>query len=177
MLPKTTPWYVILVFFLAASLPQVFLITMYLPEFLNFSGGQNNPDQLFGYDARHLTELYAKLGQEGMALYQQMLAWDFAFLSLTFAWIFLLFRNYFGQTPFSFLLIIPVLVVGADVCENVLQLLLMGQFPDLSAPLAATASLATMTKLSLTPIALVLLLVILGLFIRDRVSKRPRVAD
>jgi hypothetical protein len=74
---------------------QAILIFGYMPEFLNYSSGKKNPDQLFSYDYQYLQALYQELADEGRKHYLHMLGVDFLYTTIS-AWVFLYFGS-FGE--------------------------------------------------------------------------------
>lgn len=135
---------------------QYVLIAYFLPEFLSYSGGLKNPDQLFNYDLAYLHDLYSNLGIKGRAFYSRMLYVDFGYTTLSAIGYSLLLVALSKQRMWFILL--PLLLALFDVFENILHLILMDQFPQLSPMTIIIASTATSIKMIAGLICILLIL-------------------
>lgn len=134
---------------------QYILIAFFLPEFLQYSEGIKNPDQLFSYNFDYLANLYEKLGPDGRNFYTKMLLVDFAYTSISaIGFSFLLAVLVAKRT---WIILLPFLLALSDICENVAQLILLSQFPSISPTLAVISSIFSSIKMLLSLICIVLI--------------------
>lgn len=166
-------WLLIALFLLPAFGVQYFLIVEYLPNFLEFSQGSKNPDQLFSYDGMYLERLYQALGTPGRGYYRAMLQLDYLYMTLAGIGYALLIAKL--ERRGTFLIALPFLMGIFDLLENSCQLFLLYSYPSLPTAWVGLSSLASSLKMSLSLIAgLYLLLLVarrlLGFFIRQRHS-------
>ncbi|AKP52866.1 MULTISPECIES: hypothetical protein [Bacteroidota] len=135
---------------------QAILILKYLPEFLSYSNGVKNPDQLFSYNFEYLSNLYQQLGEEGRAFYSEMLGVDFLYTTISGIGYCLLLAALVKKEKWY--IILPLFLAISDVFENISQLLLMSLFPKISTSEVSIASIFTSTKMTLSIICVVLIL-------------------
>ena len=135
---------------------QYVLISYFLPEFLSYSGGLKNPDQLFSYELEYLDDLYRNLGTKGRRFYVKMLYVDFGYTAISALGYSLLLAALSKQRK-GFILL-PLLLVLFDMFENILHLVLMDQYPKLSLLVITTASTATSIKMIAGLISVLLIL-------------------
>ncbi|MBM1106381.1 hypothetical protein JQC67_09555 [Aurantibacter crassamenti] len=135
---------------------QAILILKYLPEFLSYSNGVKNPDQLFSYNFEYLSNLYQQLGEEGRAFYSEMLGVDFLYTTISGIGYCLLLAALVKKVKWY--IILPLFLAISDVFENISQLLLMSLFPKISTSEVSIASIFTSTKMTLSIICVVLIL-------------------
>ena len=142
---------------------QYVLISVYLPEFLSYSGGLKNPDQLFSYDLDYLSNLYETLGTKGQEFYKGMLYMDFGYTSISAFGYALLLAALSKQRKWFILL--PIGLALFDISENICQLILMNQWPTISQLTAAISSVFTSLKmvLSMASVPLILFFIIRNL--------------
>jgi hypothetical protein len=150
---------------LPGFLLQALLIGKYLPEFLSFSGGIKNPDQLFAYDWAFLTHLYQTLGAEGRRLYAEMLGVDFLYTLLANTGYALLLAALVSKR--TWYIILPLVVMLSDILENIAQLILMNRFPNINAVGVGLSSFFSTAKMVLSLICVVLIL----FFVVKRLAK------
>ena len=143
--------------FLAISFGlQALLILQFLPQFLSYSGGLKNPDQLFSYSPSYIENLYQALGTEGREFYHLMLLVDFPYtLSAAIGYSLLLAALVKKEVCF---IALPLLLGGLDLGENLCQMALMSQFPSVSPFLVDVSSTFSGLKLSLSIVCLLLIL-------------------
>ena len=117
-----------------------------------------------GYTAEHAISLLNAIGPEGRDLYLSLqLPLDFIYpglfilsYSLLFAW--LLKKNYSLESKAYYALYLPILAGLFDYTENVLIIIMLKAYPDLSSGLVTAASLATIIKSVLSSIFFILLI-------------------
>lgn len=125
---------------------QALLILGYLPEFLHYSDNVKNPDQFFTYNFEYIADLYQKLGEEGRKFYFKMLAVDFFYTTISGVGYSLLLAALVKKEKWYILL--PLLLTLSDVFENVSQIILMNNFPQIS-PLGVAIS-STFSAIKMT---------------------------
>jgi hypothetical protein len=159
---KFLKWPVMILCLAIAFLLQYVLIANFLPDFLNFSSGLKNPDQLSWYSDSWLQHLYLALGDEGRQLYQKMLFVDFFYA--TFAGIGYSMLLYFltKNTKWKWISITPLIMTFFDYAENIIQILLLKSYPDLNATLALLSAMSSFSKLAMGGIG-ILFIVIFGI--------------
>lgn len=133
---------------------QRILVSIYLPNFLSFSDGLMNPDQLFSYDLPYLERLYQKLGEDGRKYYAEMLGIDFIFAFIMATGLSLLLSA-LNKTP-KWYFLLPCLLALSDFLENASQLLLLNLYPKLNVLLSSFSSYASSMKMSLSLACLLL---------------------
>jgi hypothetical protein len=109
---------------------QALLIIDYLPEFLQYSDNLKNPDQFFTYNLEYLMNLYQKLGGEGRIFYIKMLGVDFFYTIISGVGYSLLLAALVKNKKWYTLL--PLFFAFADVFENISQIVLLNNFPEIS---------------------------------------------
>ena len=110
---------------------QALLIIDYLPEFLQYSDNVKNPDQLFTYNYEYIVNLYQKLGEEGRNFYFKMLGVDFLYTTISGIGYSLLLAALVKKEKWY--IILPLFLTLSDVFENVSQIILMHNFPEIPA--------------------------------------------
>ncbi|KQC00838.1 hypothetical protein [Pedobacter sp. Hv1] len=110
---------------------QALLIIDYLPKFLQYSDNVKNPDQLFTYNYEYIVNLYQKLGEEGRNFYFKMLGVDFLYTTISGIGYSLLLAALVKREKWY--IILPLFLTFSDVFENVSQIILMNNFPEISA--------------------------------------------
>lgn len=133
---------------------QRILVSIYLPNFLSFSDGLVNPDQLFSYDLSYLERLYQNLGEDGRKYYAEMLGIDFIFAFIMATGLSLLLSA-LNKTP-KWYFLLPCLLALSDFSENASQLLLLNLYPKLNVLLSSFSSYASSMKMSLSLACLLL---------------------
>lgn len=136
-----------------------------------------------GYTVEYAISLLNAIGPEGRNLYLSLqLPLDFVYpglfivsYSLLFAW--LLDKNYDLRSKIYYALYLPIFAGLFDYLENVLVILMLKTYPDLSAGLVFAASFATVTKSVLSSIFFTLLLVCILQAVWNVVFKKARGAD
>lgn len=109
---------------------QALLIFAFLPEFLQYSENVKNPDQFFTYNVEYIVDLYQKLGEEGRAFYVKMLAVDFFYTTISGLGFSLLLAALVKKE--TWYIVLPLLLTLSDVFENIAQIVLMHNFPQIS---------------------------------------------
>lgn len=135
---------------------QALLILEYLPTFLLYSGDMKNPDQLFTYDSEYLMGLYQKLGEEGRAFYFKMLSLDFVYTTISGLGYSLLLAALVKKKKWY--IILPLFLTLFDVCENISQMILMNNFPKITAASVVISSTFSTVKMIGGAISLSLIL-------------------
>lgn len=139
---------------------QALLIIYYLPEFLQYSDNLKNPDQLFNYNHEYIVNLYQKLGEEGRIFYIKMLWVDFLYTTISGVGYSLLLAALVKEEKWY--IILPLFLMLADVFENISQLILMNNFPEISASGVFISSTFSFVKMIGGAISLSLILVFIG---------------
>lgn len=139
---------------------QALLIIDYLPEFLHYSGNVKNPDQFFIYNLEYIMDLYQKLGEEGRKFYVKMLGVDFFYTTISGVGYSLLLAALVKKEKWYILL--PLLLTLSDVFENISQIILMRNFPEISASGVAISSTFSSIKMAGGAISLGFILFFIG---------------
>ncbi|MNJ85252.1 hypothetical protein D3C87_27200 [compost metagenome] len=139
---------------------QTLLIIDYLPEFLRYSDNVKNPDQLFTYNVEYIVDLYQKLGEEGRKFYFKMLGVDFLYTIISGIGYSLLLAALVKKEKWY--IILPLFLTLSDVFENVSQLILMNNFPEISTSGVVIASTFSSIKMIGGAISLSVILFFIG---------------
>lgn len=139
---------------------QALLITDYLPKFLQYSDQLKNPDQLFTYNYQYIVNLYQKLGEEGRNFYFKMLGVDFLYTTISGIGYSLLLAALVKKEKWYIML--PLFLTFSDVFENVSQIILMNNFPEISALGVTISSAFSTIKMIGGAISLLLILFFIG---------------
>ncbi|WP_163393273.1 hypothetical protein [Flavobacterium limi] len=139
---------------------QALLIVDYLPEFLHYSENVKNPDQLFTYNYEYIADLYDKLGKEGRKFYFKMLGLDFLYTTISGVGYSLLLAALVKKEKWYIML--PLFLTLADVFENISQIILMDNFPAISALGVAISSTFSSIKMTGGAVSLLLILFFIG---------------
>lgn len=110
---------------------QGLLVVRYLPEFLTYSNGLKNPDQLFSYDFDYIMDLYQRLGEQGRKFYHEMLRVDFLYTLISGVGYSLLLAALMKNKKWY--IILPLFLTIFDISENIAQIILMNSFPGITA--------------------------------------------
>lgn len=139
---------------------QALLIIDYLPEFLHYSDNVKNPDQFFTYDVEYIVDLYQKLGEEGRQFYFKMLGVDFFYTTISGVGYSLLLAALVKKEKWY--IILPLFLTLSDVFENISQIILMNNFPNISTSVVAISSAFSSIKMTGGAIILSLILFFTG---------------
>jgi hypothetical protein len=143
-------------FILIGIVVQIFIFSSFLPDFLIYSGGIKNPDQLFWYNYEYINNLYQKLGVNGLNAYASMLYIDFVYLSISALGYSLLLSTLVKKRVWF--ITIPMFMAFFDIGENLSQLVLMNQYPSISSIGVQISSLFTSLKMVSAIIGVLLIL-------------------
>lgn len=139
---------------------QALLIIDYLPEFLYYSDNVKNPDQFFTYNYEYIVDLYQKLGEIGRRFYFKMLGVDFFYTSISGVGYSLLLAALIKKKKWY--IILPLFFTLSDVFENISQIILMNNFPEISSSGVAISSAFSSIKMTGGAISLSLILFFIG---------------
>lgn len=147
-------------------------------ESASISGETGSPDLSFYYTRDDLYEMAEAYGVEGRAAYIKArftfdVAWPIVytfFLSTTISWAFLKFSTPDGKI--WRLNVLPVLGALFDYLENASTSLVMFRYPSLSPPVDFLASWFTLLKWLLIVGSFLILLIGLGMVVRNWIGKR-----
>ncbi len=158
----------VLFFFFLSNLVYVFMLTVTIPEVMNFSGGMKLPDMLpGGYSYEYVNLLMATLGEKGRQAYlfhQLPVDMVFPFLfgvSNCLILAYLLHRMDKLEGSFVYLCLLPLLAGGFDYLENLGIVALLMSYPDVSRALTTVTGLFTILKSALTAFYFVVLIITL----------------
>lgn len=149
---------------------QALLIIDYLPEFLQYSDNVKNPDQLFTYNYEYIVNLYQKLGEEGRNFYFKMLGVDFLYTTISGIGYSLLLAALVKKEKWYIML--PLFLTFSDVFENVSQIILMNNFPEISALRVTLSSAFSSIKMIGGATSLSIILFFIGRNIIDWVKNK-----
>lgn len=144
---KLARWYWIVLLFMGSFLLQYVLMSHFLPRFLAYSNGLQNPDQQLWYTHDMLEALYAQLGVDGRAFYANMLAVDVVYILITCLALSALLYVVLPlgkQQRFSLL---PLLGGFFDLLENTCQWMLMKCYPHLPDVIVGASAFASFLKM------------------------------
>lgn len=160
ILRKFLKWPFMILFLSIAFSLQYVLIAKFLPDFLNFSSGIQNPDQLFWYSSSWLQQLYLALGNGGRQFYQNMLFVDFFYA--TFAGIGYSMLLYFliRNTNWTWISITPLIMTFFDYAENTIQILLLNSYPNMNDTLVLLAAVSSFLKFALGGIGILFIVIL-----------------
>jgi hypothetical protein len=159
---RISKWYHIVLFFSLSFWLQFKLVGDYLPLFLKYSQGIKNPDQLFWYSSEWLQALYQNLGSAGRSFYVEMLLLDFVYLSVTSLALLSLLYVLTRETRFTLLFWLPLIAAGADVLENLCQIILLNTFPEQINFFVTISSMGSLIKMLLMMVIIVAVLLMTG---------------
>lgn len=142
---------------------QAILIIKYLPEFLNYSNNIKNPDQLFSYNLDYITNLYQILEEQGRKFYFEMLSIDFLYTIISGMGFSLLLAALVKKRKWY--IVLPLFLSLSDICENISQIVLMNNFPEITTFGVFISSTFSTTKmlLSLMSVSLILFFLVKNL--------------
>lgn len=121
---------------LACLIPlQIYMIKVWLPEFLKFSGGLNNLDSRLRYTGKEVTTLLSILGDEGIGHYFNGILIDSTYAILMGLTVYFLFKQVRG-TRINYKIIIrltyliPSLYLISDWIENIGIIYFLKSYPN-----------------------------------------------
>ncbi|MDJ0757210.1 MAG: hypothetical protein QNJ45_27000 [Ardenticatenaceae bacterium] len=162
ILRKMIKWPTAAVLLVGAFTLQYFLISEYLPRFLEYSKGLLNPDQLFWYSAGQLEQLYLTLGAPGRKFYQSMLRLDFFYATFAGLGYSLLLYLLSKNTRWKMIFVVPLLMTFFDYFENLAQLYLLQNFPEIDPGIALLSAASSFLKLTSSGIGIFLVIGFVG---------------
>jgi len=166
------------VLFILTNIVYVFMLTVTIPNVMQFSGGMDLLDMMpGGYNADYVKTLFDKLGDVGRNtyLYRQIPADMIYPLLFAFAYPLLLsyILNKLGkfESRLFYLCYIPMLSGLFDYLENIGIILMLRSYPEISQGLIQTTSIFSVCKSISTTlffVTLIVLLLILAVVKRKR---------
>ena len=158
----------ILGLFIVTNAVFVFMLTVTIPNTMNFANGIKLLDMMpMGYDLSYVSTLFNALGETGRETYltNQIpvdMVYPFLF-GLTYSLLLAYFLKKINRhnTSFIFLCLIPIIAAIADYLENIGIILLLQNYPSLSETLVKTTNIFSITKSTSTSIFFIILIVIL----------------
>ena len=142
-------------------------------------GGASLPEETITSSDR-LAEILEVLGATGRESYLQFQVWDLlnpiligVFGALLLGW--LLKRSQRVNSTWRFVVLLPVVALGADLLENLVISIAVGAFPDLGA-IANALPLVSAVKFGAVIATMVSVVLLALLWIRDRLSGGQRPA-
>ena len=157
-----------LLFFVAANIVYVTMLTITIPKTMSFSDGMKIPDMMpGGYDAEYVNTLFASLGSEGRDYYLfRQIPLDIVYPGL-FAISYCLIMAFFlkklqKMDSFWFLAcLLPLLAGLADYAENVGIVMMLNSYPNISQSQVGITSVFSLVKSISTTIYFISLLIVL----------------
>jgi len=135
--------------------------------------GVPKPDLVFGYDHLRIMEILTAMGEQGRAAYGVSTVVDTVMpLAFALACILVAARAFARWAPWVY--IAPLGFFALDVVENASFLVMLGQFPDVSAPLVGVTRWVTMVKLSAFAVAMPTLVVGVATLLGRAALRRSR---
>lgn len=163
-----------LALFIISNLVNVFMLTVTIPQVVQYSGGLKPFDLMTsGYDVDYARAFLTNLGDEGRGYYlSHHLALDMIYPALyglggAAVWLWLLSKTPFRRDIFGWIGVLPLISSGADYIENGLIITLLLRFPEIPEIVTLLSSIATTFKSS-TMLVFISLLVFLLLAIGVR---------
>lgn len=158
---RISKWYYTLCFFLMSLTLQYILVAKFLPEFLIYSSGIKNPDQLLWYSYDYLFHLYSVLGISGRSLYLKMLTLDYVYLLVTTLALVGLIYNLTLKSKWNRLCLLPIIAAFFDLTENICQIILLKGFPVGNRIIVLISSSSSMMKMMLMMVCLLVIVIFL----------------
>lgn len=160
---KTVLW-----LFIITNLVYVFMLTVTIPEVMNFAEGMKLMDMLpSGYDFQYVITLLNTLGAEGreVYLYQQIPA-DMIYpglFGISYCILLLYFLKKLNKlnTSLIYLSLLPLIGGLFDYFENIGIIIMLRRFPDLSENLVSVTNVFTIIKSIATTVYFIVLLITL----------------
>ena len=157
--------------FVLTTAVYVFMLTVTIPETMEFSEGMKLLDMMpTGYDMAYVNELFNTLGEQGRRTYlTHQIPADMIY-PLLFGLTYCLMMAYFLKKinrfkfPFYYLCLLPVVAGIADYSENFGIILMLKSYPDLTQPTVKTTNLFSLIKSVSTSVFFVALIGVLILF-------------
>ncbi|TMM53725.1 hypothetical protein FEE95_17660 [Maribacter algarum] len=163
----------VLALFVLTNIFYVFMLTVTIPQTMNFSNGMALLDMMpTGYDLGYVSELFSSLGEEGRNTYltnQVPVDMLYPFLfGFSYSLLLAYFLKKLGKlkTPFTYLCLLPIIAGIADYAENFGIINLLKSYPDLTETAVKTTSAFSLVKSISTSaffIVLILVLMVLGI--------------
>jgi hypothetical protein len=146
----------------------VFMLTVTIPNTMNFANGIKLLDMMpMGYDLSYVSTLFNALGETGRETYlTNQIPVDMLY-PLLFGLTYSLFLAYLlkkldkHKTSYIFLCLLPIIAGITDYLENIGIILLIQSYPSLSETLVKTTNIFSITKSTSTSIFFIILIVIL----------------
>lgn len=171
----------VLLLFVLTNMVYAVMIFITIPKVMAFSGGLKLLDMMpTGYDLDDVTALFNALGEKGRAtyLYNQIpvdMIYPFLF-GICYCLIWAYFLDKLGKlnSVFFYAGLLPLVGGTADYLENIGIVLMLNDFPNVSAGMASFTNMFSMTKSITTTLFFTLLLIlILMLGIKRLYKVRP----
>ncbi len=174
----------VLLLFVLTNMVYAVMIFITIPKVMAFSGGLKLLDMMpTGYDLDDVNALFNALGEKGRGtyLYNQIpvdMIYPFLFgISYCLIWAYFLDKLGKLNSIFFYAGLLPLVAGTADYLENIGIVLMLNNFPNLSAGMASFTNIFSMTKSITTTLfftLLFILILMLGLKTLTKVRTDPK---
>lgn len=159
----------------------VVMVMAFLTQTLVYDvyGDVTMPDTRFAYSINEMTEVFNKLGQEGLYVWAQAHMLDFLFpltymLAMAFGMNMELRKSFPDSANAKKLVLFPLLAGLTDYVENILVLTQIAAYPSFSEPVILIASAITSLKWILLGVGFVIIFGLVPLIIYYKLSSSER---
>lgn len=158
----------ILFFFILTLVAALLMNLLVIPMILGASGEDKIPDMMLGgYTLADVMRIFRAIGPEGrMAFLRYQLPLDMlypyfygSFLALSMAWFFK--KTGTGNKRIAWLSLLPLLAAFFDYLENIMDIIMLIRFPDLTAGMVSLAAIFTVIKGFLLLLSVIVLLLLI----------------
>ena len=167
------------------SLPFVFLFALInfsgvgVAGLLKITGGANILDAEFGYTQEEALEKLTELGERGREFYLNRIVpidfpFPFSFMLFFTVWISLLLKQIKLENLWKYTLFLPPLAMLSDWIENIGEIVMLKNYPDLPSWASFIGSISGILKIILVLMNLMTILILIIVFvIRKKLEKEP----
>lgn len=169
----------VLILFIISSFVYAIMIFVTVPKLFQFSNGIKILDIMpFGYSYAYVSQLFTELGKEGrnFYLYKQIpidMVYPFLF-GITYFYMMVYFLQKINQwkSPYLYLSLLPFIGALFDYFENTGIILMLYNYPKLTAEVVQLNNFFTITKSLITTLFFIFLIIVLIIFGIKKVSKK-----
>ena len=167
----------ILFFFILTLVAALLMNLLVIPMILGASGEDKIPDMMLGgYTLADVMRIFRAIGPEGRSAFlRYQLPLDMLYpyfygslLALSMAWLFK--KTGTGKKHMAWLSLLPLFAALFDYLENIMDIIMLVRFPDLTASLVSLAATFTVIKGFLLLLSFIILLILILYYLARAVA-------
>jgi hypothetical protein len=161
----------VLLLLVLTNLVYAFMLLVTIPKVMDFSNGMKPMDMMpMGYSVDYVVSLLIVLGNQGRDIYLfNQIPADMLYpmlFGISYCLLFAYFLNKMGKLDslWFYLCLLPILAGGFDYLENIGIIVLLANFPDITAWWITVTAVFTVLKSMISTVYFIALIVMLLIF-------------